>query len=58
MLVVSRLLPAGNRLDTTNLYAQANLAAKRAALERLELPASRAPRWKGERGILEWLDSR
>jgi site-specific recombinase XerD len=44
-------------LDTTNLYAQANLAAKREALERLEPPVSRAPRWKRERGILEWLDS-
>lgn len=44
-------------LDTTNLYAQANLATKREALERLEPPASRPPRWKRERGILEWLDS-
>ena len=44
-------------LDTTNLYAQANLAAKRAALERLEPPASRAPRWKRNRGILEWLEN-
>ena len=44
-------------LDTTNVYAQANLAAKREALERLHPPASRAPRWKRERGILEWLES-
>ena len=44
-------------LDTTNLYAQANLAAKRAALVRLEPPASRAPRWKRNRGILEWLEN-
>ena len=44
-------------LDTTNLYAQANLAAKREALERLHPPASRSPRWKRERGILEWLEN-
>lgn len=44
-------------LDTTNLYAQANLAAKREALERLHPPPSRAPRWKRERGILEWLEN-
>jgi integrase/recombinase XerC len=44
-------------LDTTNLYAQANLEAKRAALERLGPPSSRCPpRWKREAGLLEWLE--
>ncbi|CAB3734604.1 Tyrosine recombinase XerD [Paraburkholderia phenoliruptrix] len=46
-------------LDTTNHYAQANLATKRAALERLE-PASkidRPPRWKRDADLLAWLDS-
>jgi integrase/recombinase XerC len=46
-------------LDTTNHYAQANLATKRAALERLE-PASkrkRPPRWKRDNDLLAWLDS-
>jgi len=40
------------------LYAQANLATKRAALERLDPPAScRPPRWKREAGLIEWLKS-
>lgn len=46
-------------LDTTNHYAQANLATKRAALERLE-PASkmhRPPRWQRDADLLAWLDS-
>jgi integrase/recombinase XerC len=44
-------------LDTTNLYAQANLEAKRAALERLGPPSSPCPpRWKREAGLLEWLE--
>jgi site-specific recombinase XerD len=44
-------------LDTTNLYAQANIATKREALERLEPPFSRRPRWKRESGLIEWLES-
>jgi site-specific recombinase XerD len=44
-------------LDTTNLYAQANIATKRDALERLEPPFSRRPRWKRESGLIEWLES-
>jgi len=44
-------------LDTTNLYAQANLATKCAALELVEPPASRPPRWRRDPGLLEWLDS-
>lgn len=44
-------------LDTTNLYAQANLATKRAALERLTPPASARPRWKRDPDLIRWLDS-
>jgi len=44
-------------LDTTNLYAQANLATKCAALELVEPPASRPLRWRRDPGLLEWLDS-
>jgi site-specific recombinase XerD len=44
-------------LDTTNLYAQANLATKRAALERLTPPASTRPRWKRDPDLIQWLDS-
>ena len=45
-------------LDTTNLYAQANMETKRRALETLR-PKSprRAPRWKREAGLIEWLES-
>jgi site-specific recombinase XerC len=45
-------------LDTTNLYAQANLETKRAALERVHPPSSqRRPRWKRQAGLIEWLES-
>ena len=44
-------------LDTTNLYAQANLATKRAALEQMDPPSSRPPRWRREPGLIEWLES-
>jgi site-specific recombinase XerD len=46
-------------LDTTNHYAQANLATKRAALERLEQTTKRKrpPRWKRDADLLAWLDS-
>lgn len=43
-------------LDTTNLYAQANLSAKRQALERLEPAGSRPPRWRSDPEILQWLE--
>jgi site-specific recombinase XerD len=44
-------------LETTNWYARANLATKRAALERVERPRGRhAPRWKRDASVLEWLD--
>jgi integrase/recombinase XerC len=45
-------------LDTTNLYAQANLETKRAALESIEPLATRGrPRWKRESGLIEWLEA-
>jgi len=47
------------RLDTTNLYARANLETKRKALEQVD-PAtkpSKPPRWKQDPEILTWLDS-
>jgi site-specific recombinase XerD len=46
-------------LDTTNIYAQANLETKRKALEKID-PSTRPakpPRWKREVELLEWLDS-
>lgn len=45
-------------LDTTNLYAQANLDTKRAALERVERPLTGGrPRCKRATGLIEWLES-
>jgi site-specific recombinase XerD len=47
------------RLDTTNLYARANLETKRKALEQVD-PATRPskpPRWKQDPDLLAWLDS-
>lgn len=46
-------------LDTTNHYAQANLATKRDALERLDLSSKikPAPRWRRDASVLDWLDT-
>ena len=47
------------RLDTTNLYARANLETKRKALEQVD-PAtkpSKPPRWKRDPDLMAWLDS-
>ena len=45
-------------LDTTNIYARANLETKRKALEKVEvLPAPKPPRWKREVELMAWLDS-
>ena len=46
-------------LDTTFLYAQANVETKRKALEQVEgtARATRPPRWKREPALLAWLDS-
>lgn len=46
-------------LDTTNIYARANLETKRKALEKVD-PSGRPgkpPRWKRETDLLEWLGS-
>ena len=46
-------------LDTTNIYAQANLETKRQALEKADgsLRPRPAPRWKRDADLLAWLDS-
>jgi site-specific recombinase XerD len=46
-------------LDTTNIYARANLETKRKALEKIDPSArpAKPPRWKREAELLEWLDS-
>jgi site-specific recombinase XerD len=46
-------------LDTTNLYAEANLETKRQALDRLDAGArpKKPPLWKKDEDILSWLDS-
>jgi site-specific recombinase XerD len=46
-------------LDTTFLYAQANVETKRKALEQVEgtARATRPPRWKRDPALLTWLDS-
>jgi site-specific recombinase XerD len=47
------------RLDTTNLYARANLETKRKALEQVDATTkpSKPPRWKQDPDLLAWLDS-
>lgn len=47
------------RLDTTNLYARANLETKRRALEQIDAATKpgRPPRWKRKPDLLVWLDS-
>lgn len=46
-------------LDTTFLYAQANVETKRRAIEQADGMArsTRPPRWKREPALLAWLDS-
>jgi integrase/recombinase XerC len=46
-------------LDTTNIYAQADVETKRKALDKVDGPArpGKPPRWKREAKLLEWLDS-
>jgi site-specific recombinase XerD len=47
------------RLDTTNIYARANLETKRKALDQVDATTkpSKPPRWKQEPELLTWLDS-
>jgi site-specific recombinase XerD len=46
-------------LNTTNIYARANVEAKRKALEKVDGAArsSKPPRWKREVELMAWLDS-
>jgi site-specific recombinase XerD len=46
-------------LDTTFLYAQANVETKRRAIEQADgcRPSTRPPRWKREPALMAWLDS-
>jgi integrase/recombinase XerC len=46
-------------MDTTNIYAQANLETKREAIEKADgtLRPRLAPRWKRDADLLRWLDS-
>jgi site-specific recombinase XerD len=46
-------------LDTTNLYARANLATKRKALEKIDasIRPGKPPRWKADPQLMVWLDS-
>jgi site-specific recombinase XerD len=47
------------KLDTTNLYARANLETKRKALEKVDASArpGKPPRWRRDPELLTWLDS-
>jgi site-specific recombinase XerD len=47
------------RLETTNLYARANLATKRKALEQVDQAGKplKPPRWKQDSELLTWLNS-
>jgi site-specific recombinase XerD len=47
------------RLDTTNLYARANLDTKRKALESIDtsIRPDKPPRWKADPQLMVWLDS-
>jgi site-specific recombinase XerD len=47
------------RLDTTNIYARANLETKRRALEKIDasIRPGRPPRWKSDPQLMVWLDS-
>jgi len=46
-------------LDTTNIYAQANRETKRKAIEKVDgkLRPGKAPRWKKDAALLDWLDA-
>jgi len=47
------------RLDTTNLYARANLETKRKALEKIDasIRPAKPPRWKADPQLMVWLNS-
>jgi site-specific recombinase XerD len=58
-VTVIRNLFGHSRLDTTNLYARANLETKRKALEKIEasMRPGKPPRWKADPQLMVWLDS-
>ena len=58
-VTVIRNLFGHSRLDTTNLYARANLETKRRALEKIEVSMrpGKPPRWKADPQLMVWLDS-
>jgi site-specific recombinase XerD len=47
------------RLDTTNIYARANLETKRKALEKIDasIRPGKPPRWKADPQLMVWLNS-
>jgi site-specific recombinase XerD len=45
------------KLDTTNIYAEANLETKRKALESTALRPGAPPRWRRDPELLTWLES-
>lgn len=58
-VTVIRSFLGHENLDTTNLYARANLETKRQALERASASArpGKPPRWRRDPELLTWLDS-
>jgi len=58
-VTVIRNLFGHSRLDTTNLYARANLETKRKALEEIEtsMRPGKPPRWRADPQLMVWLDS-
>jgi site-specific recombinase XerD len=58
-VTVIRSFLGHEKLDTTNIYARANLETKRKALEQVTATARprKPPRWKRDPELLTWLDS-
>ncbi|MGH9437612.1 MAG: tyrosine-type recombinase/integrase [Terriglobia bacterium] len=60
-VTVIRSFLGHEKLDTTNIYARANLETKRKALEQANANASarlgKPPRWRRDPDLLTWLDS-
>jgi site-specific recombinase XerD len=58
-VTVIRSFLGHERLDTTNIYARANLETKRKALEQASASSrpGKPPRWKRDPELLTWLDS-
>jgi site-specific recombinase XerD len=58
-ITVIRDLLGHASLDTTNIYARADLETKRRALEQMDASGTlgKAPRWRRKADLLAWLDS-